>query len=110
MRKQQVSTAGLRAHEKQDAHLARVGGQTQAHIERQEGDTLLEQGGRYGSRCRAPEKWDVHAVEVEVEVGLDVVAVSVVWPYVLSRNEGSPLTKSTPKETDERRMTTSATV
>ena len=70
----------------------------------------MEQGVRDGSRCRAPEKWDVHAVKVKVEVGLDVVAVSVVWPYVLSGNEGGLLTKSTPKETDERRTTINATV
>ena len=93
-----------------DAHLARVGGQTHALIGRKGDDTLLEQGFGDGSRCRAPEKWDVHAVEVEVEVGLSVVAVSVVWSYILGGIEGSPLTKSTPKETDERRMTTSATV
>ena len=80
------------------------------HIERQGDDILLKQGVRYGSRCRAPEKWDVHAVEVKVEVGLSVVAVSVVWSYVLSGNEGGLLTKSTPKETDERRTTTNATV
>ena len=110
MRKQQVSTAELRAHEKRDAHLARVGGQTHALIGRKGDDTLLEQGVRDGSRCRAPEKWDVHTVEVEVEVGLGVVAVSVVWLYVLSSNEGAPLTKSTPKETDERSRTINATM
>ena len=70
----------------------------------------MEQGVGDGSRRRAPEKWDVHAVEVEVEVGLSVVTVSVVWSYILGGIEGSPLTKSTPKETDERRRTTPATV